>query len=255
MSDPEIMPAAEPPEHPHEHKRGGGTRLRNYFLTGLVIAAPAVLTGWIVWTFIGWADGVIKPLIPVRYLPESYLPIAIPGFGLVMALFAITLVGFLTANLVGRRLVESTERVLGRMPIVRPLYRGLKQVFETLFSQTGSTFKKVGLVEFPSPGMWSLVFISVAPGSEIAHRLPGDDDYLSVFMPCSPNPTTGFYFFVKRSEIIELDMSFEAGAKLIMSAGMIQPEAATPKQLAALAATARAAARARAQAGSAEAAE
>ena len=232
-----------------EHKRGGGTtRLRNYFLTGLVIAAPVLLTGWIIWTFVGWVDGLIKPLIPARYTPDAYLPFSIPGFGLIVALFAITSVGFLAANLVGRTLVEWGERILGRMPIVRPLYRGLKQVFETLFSQTGSAFKKVGLVEFPSPGMWSLVFISAAPGLDIAEQLPGGEEHVSVFMPCTPNPTTGFYFFVKRRDIIELGMSIEEAAKLIMSAGMIQPDSNPQRQLAMLAETARTAARLREEA-------
>jgi len=121
-------------------KKGAPARLRNYFLTGLVIAAPVGITLWIIWTFVSWVDSRIKPLIPARYSPETYLPFPLPGFGLVVALFALTLLGFLTANLVGRRLITAGETLLGRMPIVRPLYRGLKQVFETLFSQSGSSF-------------------------------------------------------------------------------------------------------------------
>ena len=128
------------------------------------------------------------------------------------------------------------------MPIVRPLYRGLKQVFETLFSKSGSTFRRVGLVEFPAPGMWSLVFLSAPPGSEITAHFPTQEEHLSVFMPCTPNPTTGFFFYVAKGAIIELDIPVEAAAKLIMSAGLIQPTAGDgPKRLAALADTARAA--------------
>lgn len=214
------------------------SRLRNYFLTGLVIAAPVGITIWIIWTFIAWVDGHIKPLIPERYSPETYLHVPLPGFGLIVALFALTLLGFLAANFVGRRLVEAGDRVLVRMPIVRPLYRGLKQVFETLFSQTGSSFRKVVMVEFPSPGMWSLAFLSAPPGGQVTAPLPGDDDYVSVFMPCTPNPTTGFFFYVPRTKVIDVDLSVESAAKLIMSAGLIQPDEDPAARLAALAAAA-----------------
>jgi uncharacterized membrane protein len=124
------------------------------------------------------------------------------------------------------------------MPIVRPLYRTTKQIFETLFSKSGSSFRKVALVEFPAPGMWSLVFISQQPGSDIADRLPGDDN-VSVFLPCTPNPTTGFFFFVQRKDLIELDISVEAAMTLVISAGMAQPGGEPQKKLAALAASAR----------------
>ena len=111
----------------------------------------------------------------------------------------LTLLGFLTANLVGRTLVEAGETLLDRMPLVRSIYKGLKQVFETLFSESGSSFRTVGLVEFPAPGMWSLVFLSQPPGGEITARLPRQDEYVSAFMPCTPNPTTGFFFYVPRA--------------------------------------------------------
>jgi uncharacterized membrane protein len=136
---------------------------------------------------------------------------------------ALTLLGFLTANLIGRTLVDLGERLLGRMPVVRAIYRGLKQVFETLFSGKGSSFRKVGLVEFPSPGMWSIVLISQAPSVNIASQLPGQEEHISVFLPCAPNPTTGFFFYVPKSKIIEVDMSTEDAATLIMSAGVVQP--------------------------------
>ena len=177
----------------------------------------------------------MRPLIPVALRPETYLPIKVPGFGLIIVFVALTLLGFLTANLVGRTLVEAGERILERMPIIRPLYRGLKQVFETLFSKTGSTFRKTALIEFPAPGMWSLVFLSTPPGSDITARLPTQEEHVSVFMPCTPNPTTGFFFFVPRREVIELDIPVEAAAKLVMTAGMIQPDGDPQKKLAALA--------------------
>jgi uncharacterized membrane protein len=197
---------------------------------------------WLTWTIVNWVDDVVRPFIPVYYRPETYLPGKIPGTGLIIALIALTLLGFLTANLVGRTLVEAGERILDRMPLVRSIYKGLKQVFETLFSQSGSSFRTVGLVEFPSPGMWSLVFMSQPPSVEITSVLPNKEEHVSVFMPCTPNPTTGFFFYVARSAVIELDIPVEAAAKLIMSAGLIQPTAADgPKRLAALAEAAKAA--------------
>ena len=220
----------------------GRGRIRNYFLTGLIVAGPVAITVYLIWSFVTWVDDLVRPFIPPAFRPETYLPIKIPGFGLIIAFLALTLLGFLTANLVGRKMVEFSERILERMPVVRPLYRGLKQVFETLFSKSASTFRTVGLVEFPAPGMWSLVFLSTPPGSDITARLPTQEDYVSVFMPCTPNPTTGFFFFVPRREVIELDIPVEAAAKLIMTAGMIQPGGGSEQhRLAALAETARAA--------------
>ena len=233
---------------PHSHPRGIGARVRNYFLTGLVVAGPVAITVWLTWSFITWVDDLVRPFVPVAYRPETYLPWKIPGTGLVIAFLALTLLGFLTANLVGRTLVEAGERLLGRMPLVRSIYRGLKQVFETLFSESGSSFRTVALVEFPAPGMWSLVFLSQPPSEQIASRLPSREPHVSVFMPCTPNPTTGFFFYVARSSIIELDIPVEAAAKLIMSAGLIQPGTGdAPKKIAALADAAQAARLARPQ--------
>jgi uncharacterized membrane protein len=233
------MSVESPPDLPlgqEEHATSGlGSRIRNYFLTGLIVAGPVAITFWLVWSFVTWVDDLVRPFIPIAYRPETYLPIKVPGFGLFIAFVALTLLGFFTANLVGRTLVEFGETLLERMPIVRPVYRGLKQVFETLFSKSGSTFRKVGLVEFPSPGMWSLVFLSAPPGADVNAVLPGEE-HVSVFMPCTPNPTTGFFFYVKKREVIELDIPVEAAAKLIMTAGMIQPGNGDPqKRFAALA--------------------
>jgi uncharacterized membrane protein len=215
-------------------------RIRNYFLTGLVVAGPVLITAYLTWSFITWVDNLVRPVIPPVYRPETYLPWPIPGTGLIVAFVALTLLGFLTANLVGRTLVGWGESLLNRMPIIRPLYRTTKQIFETLFSKTGSSFRKVALVEFPAPGMWSLVFISQQPSSDIADRLPGEDN-VSVFLPCTPNPTTGFFFFVQRKDLIEIDINVEAAMSLVISAGMVQPDGDSQKKLAAMASTARAA--------------
>jgi uncharacterized membrane protein len=219
---------------------GLGARIRNYFLTGLIVTGPLAITAYLTWSVVTWVDNLVQPLIPVAYRPETYLPWPIPGTGLIISFCALTLLGFLTANLVGRTLVEVGERILGRMPIVRALYKSLKQVFETLFSKSGTSFRKVGLIEFPGPGMWSLVFLSSPPSADIHDALPSEEEHVSVFLPCTPNPTTGFFLYVKRRDVIELDVTPESAATLIMSAGLIQPRsAAQQRQLAAMADAAR----------------
>ena len=225
------------------------SRLRNYFLTGLIVAGPVAVTLWLIWWFVTWVDNLVRPFIPTVYRPETYLPVNIPGLGLIIAFTALTLLGFLTANLVGSKLVGFGESLLNRMPIVRPIYRTTKQIFETLFSSSGSSFRRVGLVEFPSPGMWSLVFLTQSPSSDIAAHLPATE-HVSAFMPCTPNPTTGFFFYVPRRDVIDLDISVEQAMQLLMSAGIIQPSGTQQQKLAALAQTARAAQAARAPAAS-----
>ena len=150
----------------------------------------------------------MRPLIPAAYHPDTYLPFNIPGLGLIFAFVMLTLLGFLTANFVGRRMVGFGESILSRMPIVRPIYRTAKQIFETLFSSSQSSFRQVGLVEFPSPGMCSLVFLKQSPSASIAGRLP-EGAHVSAWMPCTPTPATGFFYYVPRRVVIELDISVE----------------------------------------------
>jgi len=227
---------------------GAVSRLRNYFLTGLVVAGPVAVTLWIIWWFVTWVDNLVRPIIPAPYLPETYLPVTIPGFGLIIAFFSLTMLGFLTANLVGSSVVSFGEGVLSRMPIVRPIYRTTKQIFQTLFSAGESSFRRVGLVEFPAPGMWSLVFLTQPPSPPIAAHLP-QSEHISAFLPCTPNPTTGFFFYVPRADVIDLDITVEQAMSLLISAGIIQPGVEDPQhRLAALAETARAAQAARKEA-------
>jgi uncharacterized membrane protein len=258
-SDKELQPAPETPVSaslqpdptptPVSHHHGLIGRIRNYFLTGLILVGPVYITVNLTWWFINWVDELVRPLIPIAYRPETYLPIKVPGTGLIIAFLAITMLGFLTANLVGRKLVELGENVLNRMPVVRPVYKSLKQIFETLFSKSGSSFRRVALVEFPSPGMWSLVFLSQTASPDIASRLP-DTEHVAAFMPCTPNPTTGFFFYVPRRDLIELEITVEQAMTLLMSAGMVQPNGGTDQQrrLAGMAQAARLAAQARAAA-------
>jgi uncharacterized membrane protein len=227
---------------PGKSAPGMMSRIRTYFLTGLVVAGPGAVTLWLIWWFVTWVDNLVRPLIPVDYRPETYLPVNIPGLGLIIVFVAVTLLGFLTANLIGRKLVDFGESLLNRMPIVRPIYRTVKQIFETFFSKSGSSFRSVGLVEFPSPGMWSLVFLTQPPTEEISNHLP-QTEHVSAFMPCTPNPTTGFFFYVPRRDIVELGITVEQAMTVIMSAGIVQPngDAQSQSKLAALAETARAA--------------
>jgi uncharacterized membrane protein len=226
---------AEPPAPSY----GVMSRLRNYFLTGLILVGPIYITISLTWWFIHWVDDLVRPFFPEALRPETYLPFNVPGLGLIVVFVALTTLGFLTANLVGRKLVEFGEIILNRTPIIRPLYRSLKQIFETLFSKTGSSFRRVGLVEFPAPGMWSIVFLSQPPTGNVAERLP-PADHVSAFLPCTPNPTTGFFFYLPRSEVIELDIPVEQAMTLVMSAGIAQPEGGDhQRRLAAMAQTAR----------------
>jgi uncharacterized membrane protein len=236
--DPSISPpiatAADVPAH-----ASVGGRLRTYFLTGLVVTGPVAVTAYLTWSFVTWVDDLVRPFIPVAYRPETYLHFYVPGYGLIIAFLALTFLGFLTANLVGRTFVEFGEKLLNRMPIVRPIYKTMKQIFETLFSKSGSSFRTVALVEFPAPGMWSLVFLSQPPSADLSAKLP-PTEHVSAFMPCTPNPTTGFFFYVPRKDVIELDVTVEGAMTLLMSAGMVQPSDDAQKKLSSLAATAQA---------------
>ena len=220
------LPPLQPPPPPRP--RGFGARIRAYFLTGLVIAGPLAVTAWLVFWFVDTVDHWIRPLLPVTLWPDIYLVKDIPGVGVVIAFVGLTLLGFLAANLLGRTLISLSETILDRMPVVRGIYKSVKQLFETVFSQQGTGFRKVGLVQYPGKGQWTLVFISTPPGESVKTAIgAGETPYVSVFLPCTPNPTTGFYFYLPASDVIEIDMTPDDAAKLIMSAGLIQPEAKT----------------------------
>jgi uncharacterized membrane protein len=239
---PEKIPSISPPISEAEEvapQPSLGGRLRTYFLTGLIVAGPVAITAYLTWSFVTWVDDLVRPFVPVTFRPETYLRFYVPGYGLIIAFVVLTFLGFLTANLVGRTLLEFGEKILNRMPIVRPIYKTMKQIFETLFSKSGSSFRTVALVEFPAPGMWSLVFLSQAPSADIEAKLP-PTEHVSAFMPCTPNPTTGFFFYVPRKDLIELDVTVEGAMTLLMSAGMVQPSDDAQKRLSSLAATAQA---------------
>lgn len=204
-----------------------GARLRNYFLTGLIIVGPVTITIYIVWWFINITDAWLKPLVPRMYLPETYLPFAVPGIGLLFGIVVLMLIGALAANLLGRSLISFGEMMLDRMPIVRNVYRAMKQIFESAISTTSAQqgFQKVGLIEFPSKGIWSLVFVTGETKGEINLTQPGSEtDLLTVFMPTGIVPPTGFICFVPRRDVTLLKMSVEDAAKIVISAGMVVPD-------------------------------
>lgn len=212
----------EPPEH---RRSALFLRLRNYFFTGLIVAAPLSITIYITWSLIGWVDDWVKPLIPSSYNPDTYLPFTVPGFGLIVAILALTLLGAATANLFGRTIVRYSELMLDRTPLVRSIYRGLKQIFETVLSQSSGTFQKVGLIEYPRKGLWSIVFVSTETRGELVDHAGGDDnDLYSVFLPTTPNPTSGYLLFVPKRDVAILDMTVEEAAKVVISAGLVVPE-------------------------------
>ncbi len=204
------------------------TRLRNYFLTGLVIAAPISITIYLTWSFITAVDRFVKPLIPRIYNPETYLPFGLPGLGLIFAFVFLVLLGFLTASLIGRSIVNFGESLVDSMPFVRTIYRALKQIFETVLSQTNNSFQQVGLLEYPRKGVWAIVFVSTDAAGEIPLKVAAHTDdhepMLAVFMPSTPNPTTGFLMIVPERDVVLLDMTVEEAAKFVISAGLVTPD-------------------------------
>lgn len=199
-------------------------RLRNYFLTGLLVAGPAGITLYITWSMVSWIDSWVKPYLPVAYNPDTYLPFRVPGYGLVVAVIVITLIGFLTANIVGASIFSFSENVLGRMPLVRNLYKGLKQIFTSVLADKGNAFKQAVLVRFPHQGVWTIAFVAGPTRGEVASRLEAGEEMVTVYVPTTPNPTGGYLLFVRREDVVELDMTVEDAAKFVISFGLVTAE-------------------------------
>jgi uncharacterized membrane protein len=198
-------------------------RIRRYFFTGLVILAPAVITVWITIWFISFFDSWVKPLIPYAYNPDNYVPIKIPGTGLLFALIIITVAGALGANLVGRTVLGWWDQIVQRTPVVRSIYKSSKQIFETIFSEKGTSFKQVCLVEWPRRDAWTVAFISKEiDGSQIGYEK--GRKFYSIYVSTTPNPTSGYVFFAPEKDVRILDMSVEDGLKLVISMGLIIPD-------------------------------
>ena len=213
---PAEIPLILPPR-----KHGFMFRLRNYFLTGLVVAAPIGLTVYITTWFVDLVDTWFVPLIPARYQPDNYLPFEIPGLGLIIAFVLLTALGALTANIFGKAILSFAEGLVDRMPVVRSIYGAIKQIFETVVSQSTTSFREVGIIEYPRKGLYTIVFVTSRVKSQIGIKL--GHDLISVFLPTTPNPTSGFLLYVPREDVTILDMTIEEGAKLIISAGLVEP--------------------------------
>ncbi len=197
--------------------------LRNSFLTGLIVIAPIGLTLWLIWTVVGWIDGWVLPLVPDVWQPEQYIGINLRGVGVIFFLIFTVLVGWMAKGLIGRSLLRWGEGLVDRMPVVRSVYNGLKQIAETVFTQQESSFEKACLIEYPRKGIWAIGFISSTAKGEIDRGIEVDEQKVSVFVPTTPNPTSGFLLFFPRSSVRELDMTVEDAAKLIISAGLVYP--------------------------------
>lgn len=225
-------------DQPTSPRRRGGlfAGLRSSFLTGLVVILPIGLTIYLIWTVVGWIDSWVLPFVPSAYHPDALLrhvlgeqsDINVRGLGVVVFLVFTVLVGWLAKGLIGRSLLRWGEHLVDRMPVVRSIYNGLKQIAETVFAQSEANFEKGCLIEYPRPGIWALGFVSTIAKGEIAARLPGNEPMLSVFLPTTPNPTSGFLLYLPAKDVVLLDMKIEDVAKLIISAGLVYPNQKDP---------------------------
>ena len=194
--------------------------IRRYFITGLLVWVPIVITVWVLSVLVGTMDQTLL-LLPSAFRPESWLGVYIPGMGALLTLLVIFLTGLFAANMIGQRLVRYWERVWGRIPVVNSIYNGVKQVSDTLLSPTGQAFRKALLVQWPSPGMWTIAFMTGTPGGDVTNHLHGD--YVSIYVPTTPNPTGGYFVMVPRSAVVELDMTVDEALKYIISMGVVAP--------------------------------
>ena len=220
------MDLKPPPSPEPEEGRAFWQRWRQNFLTGIVVVAPGYLTIWLIWSSISFIDSKVANLMPVTLDFPGWFHL--PGYGVVFFVVFTALVGWAAKNYVAARTIAWSERMLDRLPIVRTVYNGIKQIAETMLTQSRSSFSKACLVEYPRRGIWAIGFISTEAKGEIGARVP-DEDVLSVFLPTTPNPTSGFLLFVRRTDVIVLDMSVEEAAKLVISAGLVMPSYPGPE--------------------------
>ncbi|GIT90608.1 membrane protein [Jannaschia sp. AI_61] len=201
-------------------------------MTGLIVIAPIGLTFWLIWSVIGWIDGWVLPFVPLAYRPDIWLlqqfglDVDIRGIGVGFFLLFTLLVGWMAKGLIGRSIIRYAENLVQTMPVVRSVYGGLKQIAETILAQDQSSFEKACLVEYPRKGLWAIAFISTSAKGEVKARAAAP--MMSVFLPTTPNPTSGFLLFVPEEDVVVLDMSVEDAAKLVISAGLVYPAGQVP---------------------------
>ena len=222
MADPKRSTKNAPAQAGMRKSPGFLQRARANFLTGLVVVAPVVITIYLTWTIITFIDAQIVPLVPSIYNPSTYLDVDIPGFGVLVFLVVTAFVGTLTRRVFGRQLIRWGESLIDRTPIIRSIYNAIKQIAETVFSQTQTSFSNACMVEYPRKGIWAVAFVSTETKGEILEK-SGEEEMISVFLPTTPNPTSGFLLFVPKRDIRILDMTVEEAAKLVISAGLVVP--------------------------------
>lgn len=214
-----------PPPFPPRRKRPRVVeRLRAYFIAGILVTGPIALTLYLTWIFIHFIDEFVGGLLPAQYNPATYVPL--PGLGLVITVVGLTLVGAITAGYVGRLLLRLSEYVVQRMPVVRSIYNAAKQIFETVLASKSNTFREVVLAEWPRPGMWTVAFVTAQPHGEIREQV--GSDAVAIYVPTTPNPTSGYLMFVRRRDLVTLPMTVEDGIKLVISGGIIVPPERAP---------------------------
>ena len=195
--------------------------MRKYFITGLLILVPLAITAWVLNLVISTMDQSLL-FVPERWQPRALFGFDIPGLGTILTVLIVFVTGLLTSNLVGNYVVRVWEQVVRRIPIVNSLYSSVKQVSDTLFSSSGNAFRKAVLVPYPHPNSWTIGFLTGVPGGDVKNHLWGD--YVSIYVPTTPNPTSGFFLMMARADIIELDMSVDAALKYVVSMGVVAPE-------------------------------
>jgi uncharacterized membrane protein len=196
-------------------------RIRAYFLAGILVTAPVAITLYLAWAVIDLIDNSVSRLLPAQYNPENYMPFSVPGLGVVIVILTLTLIGAFTAGVIGRLVIRMGEGVLARMPIIRSVYAATKQIMETVLANQSAAFREVVLLEYPRRGIWTLGFISGQTHGEV--RDLSADDVVNVFVPTTPNPTSGFLLFVPRSDLHVLSMTVEEGIKMVVSSGIVTP--------------------------------
>ena len=194
--------------------------IKRYFITGLLIWVPLAITVWVLSVIAGLADNSLR-LLPESIHPHTIIGVDIPGAGLVLTLGIVFVTGLLAANFIGQRLVSWWEGLLARIPVVNSVYNSVKQVSDTLFSSSGNAFRKALLIEYPRQGTWTIAFLTGQPGGDVANHLRGD--FVSVYVPTTPNPTSGFFLMLPRQDVIELDMDVDEALKYIISMGVVTP--------------------------------
>ncbi len=196
--------------------------LRKWFFAGLLVVLPLAITVWVVQWILGTLDQTLL-ILPAGWQPDRLLGIHIPGLGVLLALAILLVVGAVASNFIGRRLLTWSDGLLARIPVVRSIYSGVKQVSDTLFSENGNAFRTAVLIEWPRPGVWTIGFVTGSPGGDVANHLPGE--YLSVYVPTTPNPTGGYFVMLRKSDCIELRMSVDEALRYVISMGVVVPTA------------------------------